>query len=115
MTLRENNEKNVIVSLPEEFSQRIEKDLNILVSGIPVILSSNFEFLKDTWNYPNAFEFLIGTLVGNCQVSYIQAFDQLYDQMPSAQQIEEIHNVISRRKIQFEQGVSAFLEENNIK
>jgi hypothetical protein len=113
--LRENNEKNIIVSLPEEFSQRIEKDLNTLVSGIPVILSSNFEFLKVTWNYPNAFEFLIGTLVGNCQVSYIQAFDQLYGQMPSAQQIEEIHNVISRRKIQFEQGVSAFLEENNIK
>jgi hypothetical protein len=100
--LREYNEKNVIVSLPEEFSQRIEKDLNTLVSGIPVILSSNFEFL-------------IGTLVGNCQVSYIQAFDQLYDQMPSAQQIEEIHKVISSRKSQFEQGVSAFLEENNIK
>jgi len=113
--LREFNEKHIIVSLPEEFSQRIEKDLNTLVNGIPIILSSNFEFLKDTWNYPNAFEFLIGTLVGNCQVSYIQAFDQLYGQIPSAQQIEEIHNVISRRKIQFEQGVSAFLEENNIK
>ena len=113
--MREYDEKNVIVSLPEEFSQRIEKDLNTLVSGIPVILSSNFEFLKDTWNYPNAFEFLIGTLVGNCQVSYIQTFDQLYGQMPSAQQIEEIHKVISRRKSQFEQGVSAFLEENDIK
>jgi len=113
--LREFNEKHIIVSLPEEFSQRIEKDLNTLVNGIPIVLSSNFEFLKDTWNYSNAFEFLIGTLVGNCQVSYIQAFDQLYGQIPSAQQIEEIHNVISRRKIQFEQGVSAFLEENNIK
>jgi len=113
--LREFNEKHIIVSLPEEFSQRIEKDLNTLVNGIPIILSSNFEFLKDTWNYPNAFEFLIGTLVGNCQVSYIQAFDQLYGQIPSAHQIEEIHNIISRRKIQFEQGVSAFLEENNIK
>ncbi len=70
MTLREYNENNVIVSLPEEFSQRIEKDLNTLVSGITVILSSNFEFLKDPWNYPNAFEFLIGTLVGNCQVTF---------------------------------------------
>jgi hypothetical protein len=35
--------------------------------------------------------------------------------MPSAQQIEEIHKVISRRKSQFKQQVSAFLEENNIK
>jgi hypothetical protein len=35
--------------------------------------------------------------------------------MPTGDQTEEIHNMISRRKVDFEQGVSAFLEENNIK
>lgn len=115
LTLNENWEENVLCSLPQDFVLRIEKDLNKMTGGIPDILSSNYEFFKDTWNYPNAFEFLVGLLVGNCQLSYIQAFNQLYEKMPAGQQIEEIHNIISRRKFQFEQGVSAFLEENNIK
>ena len=111
----ENKEENITCSLPKEFIQRIEKDLNKITGGIPDILSSNYEFLSDTWNYSNAFEFLVGMIVGNCQFSYIQAFDQIYKKMPSSEQIEEIHSLISRRKIQFEQGVYAFLEENNIK
>jgi hypothetical protein len=111
----ENKEENIIVSLPGEFIQRIEQDLNKITISIPDILSSHYEFLKDEWNYSNAFEFLVGMMVGNCQFSYIQAFDQIYEKMPTGEQTEEIHNMISRRKIQFEQGVSAFLEENNIR
>ena len=111
----DNKEENIIVTLPEEFVKRIEQDLNKITNGIPDILSSYYEFLKDEWNYSNAFEFLVGMMVGNCQFSYIQAFDQIYEKMPTGEQTEEIHSMISRRKVQFEQGVSAFLEENNIK
>jgi hypothetical protein len=110
----ENKEENIIVSLPGEFIQRIEQDLNKITISIPDILSSHYEFLKDEWNYSNAFEFLVGMMVGNCQFSYIQAFDQIYEKMPTGEQTEEIHNMISRRKIQFEQGVSAFKQEFNL-
>ncbi len=115
LSLYENKEEKIVCNLPEEFIQRIEMDLNKITEGIPNILASNYELLSDTWNYSNAFEFLVGLIVGNCQFSYIQAFDQIYKKMPSPRQNEEIHTIISRRKIQFEQGVSAFLEENNIK
>lgn len=111
----ENREESINFTLQEEFIENIEKDLNKIIGGIPDILDSNYEFLKDDWNYSNAFEFLVGMIVGNCQFSYIQAFDHIYEKMPSRQQTKEIHNIITRRKIQFEQGVSAFLEENNIK
>ena len=111
----ENKEENIVCCLPEKFINNIEKDLNKITQDIPDILESNYEFIKDNWNYSNAFEFLVGMVVGNCQLSYIQAFDQIYEKMPSREQIKDIHNLISRRKIQFEQGVSAFLEENNIK
>ena len=111
----DNKEENIVCCLPEEFIQKIEQDLNKITNGIPDILSSHYEFLKDEWNYSNAFEFLVGMMVGNCQFSYIQAFDQIYEKMPTGEQTEEIHSMISRRKVQFEQGVSAFLEENNIK
>ena len=111
----ENREEHIVCSLPVEFINNIEKDLNKITEGIPEILESNYEFIKDDWNYSNAFEFLVGMILGNCQFSYIQAFDQIYEKMPNREQIKDIHTVISRRKIQFEQGVSAFLEENNIK
>ena len=108
-------EENLSCQLPEEFVKTIEKDLNKLVAGIPEIIQAHHDFLKDTWNYSNAFEFLVGMLVGNCQNSYIQAFYHKYGKMPQPCQNESLHKIISRRKIQFEQGVSAFLEENNIK
>ena len=108
-------EENLTCKLPDDFVQRIENDLNKLVEAIPEIIDSHHRFLKDTWNYSNAFEFLVGMLVGNCQLSYIQAFYQKYGKMPEPCQSENLHRIISRRKIQFEQGVSAFLEENNIK
>ena len=111
----ENKEENIVCCLPKEFTHKIENDLNKITQGIPDILESNYEFIKDDWNYSNAYEFLVGMMVGNCQFSYIQAFDQIYEKMPNREQIKDIHNIISRRKIQFEQGVSAFLEENNIK
>lgn len=108
-------EESLSCELPQEFVQRIENDLNKLIDGIPEIIGAHHKFLKDTWNYSNAFEFLVGMLVGNCQLSYIQAFYQKYGKMPEPCQNEDLHRIISRRKIQFEQGVSAFLEENNIK
>lgn len=89
-------------SLPKEFVSRIENDLNKMTDRIPDILDGNFEFLKYTWNYPNAFEFLVGLCVGNCQLSYIQAYNQMYNQVPTGQKLEDIHQLISRRKIQFE-------------
>ena len=115
LVVYKNREESIRFSLPGEFIENIEKDLNKITERIPDILYSNYDFLKDNWNYSNAFEFLVGMIVGNCQLGYIQAFDQTYEKMPSRKQTEEIHNIISRRKIQFEQGVIAFLEENNIK
>ncbi|MDX1441144.1 MAG: hypothetical protein R3237_01625 [Nitrosopumilaceae archaeon] len=106
--------KNLSYGLPEEFTQRLEKDLNSMTEGIPDIIDAHYEFLKNSWNYSNAYEFLIGLIVGNCQLSYIQAFYHQYEKMPNSKQLEKIHNIISRRKVQIEQGVSAFLEENNI-
>lgn len=110
-----NWEKNLSCSLPEEFLQRLEKDLNTMTEGIPDIIESHYEYLKKSWNYSNAYEFLVGMIVGNCQLSYIQAFYHQFGKMPNPKQLEDIHSTISRRKIQIEQGVSAFLEENNIK
>ena len=111
----EKQERSIDYFLPKDFIERIERDLNKITNGIPDILTSNYEFLKNDWNYSNAFEFLVGVIVGNCQFSYVQAFDLIYKKMPTREEIKEIHSIISRRKIQFEQGVSAFLEENNIK
>lgn len=107
--------KNQSCSLPDKFSQKLEKDLNTMIEGIPDIIDAHYPYLKNSWNYSNAFEFLVGMIVGNCQLSYIQAFYREFGKMPNSNQIEDIHNTISRRKIQIEQGVSAFLEENNIK
>ena len=101
--------------LPVEFVRRIEKDLNNISQAIPDYFANNYDELKEVWNYPNVLEFLIGWCVGNCQGSYAATFQQVYDKAPSIEQISAIHKIISRRRLQIEQGVSAFLEENNIK
>jgi len=109
-------ENNKIVStLPNDFIYRIESDLNKIVEAVPEYISSIFSELKENFYFPNAFEFLTGLCVGHCMGSYVQAYQQIYEKNPSSRELVEIHKIIFRRRIQIEQSVSAFLEENNIK
>jgi len=101
--------------LPNEFMHRIESDLNKIVEAVPEYISSIFSELKENFYFPNAFEFLTGLCVGHCMGSYVQAYQQIYEKVPSSRELTEIHKIIFRRRIQIEQSVSAFIEENNIK
>ena len=109
----ENNK--IISTLPNDFIQRIESDLNKIVEATPEYISSIFSELKENFYFPNAFEFLTGLCVGHCMGSYVQAHQQIYEKNTSSRELVEIHKIIFRRRIQIEQSVSAFLEENNIK
>jgi hypothetical protein len=105
----------IISNLPEEFSHRIENDLNKIVEAMPEYLSSILSELRENFHFPNAFEFLTGLCVGHCMGSYVQAYQQVYEKIPSSKELTEIHEIIFRRRIQIEQSVSAFLEESNAK
>ena len=108
------NNKTVSI-LPDDFNRRIEGDLNKIVESVPEYLSSIFTELKENFYFPNAYEFLTGLCVGHCMGSYVQAYQQIYEKIPSSKELTEIHKIIFRRRIQIEQSVSAFLDENNIK
>ena len=101
--------------IPTEFTQRIEGDLNRCAEWLPDTLKFNYEEIKDFWDYPNVFEFLVGWSVGTCQGSYLQAFEVIYEKTPSLNQMMKIRKTVARRKIQFEQGVNAFLEDAFLK
>ncbi len=110
------SEKTQTVSeLPEEFIRRIETDLNKTAKWIPDYLAANYDEIKEYWNYPNALEFLVGWIAGNCHGSFLQAYIQVYEKTPNVEEQSEIRKIISRRRNQIEQGVNAFLEENLIK
>jgi len=47
-----------------------------------------------------------------CESSYFQAYQHEYGKILSDTQIKEIRKIVSRRRIQIEQGISAFLKEN---
>ena len=108
------NDKIVSV-LPNDFIHRIESDLNKIVEYSPEYISSIYSELRENFYFPNVFEFLTGLCVGHCMGSYIQAYQQIYEKIPPSKELIEIHKIIFRRRIQIEQSVSAFLEENNIK
>ena len=108
------NDKNISV-LPGDFVNKIEGDLNKMVDAVPDYLLSIFSELKENFHFPNAFEFLTGLCVGHCMGSYVQAYQQVYEKDPHSKELKEIHKIIFRRRIQIEQSVSAFLEENDIK
>lgn len=101
--------------IPTEFTQKIEGDLNQCAQWLPDALQANYEEIKEFWDYQNVFEFLVGWSVGTCQGSYLQAFEVIYEKTPSLEQMVEIRKTVARRKMQFEQGVNAFLEENSLK
>jgi hypothetical protein len=103
------------VIMPPEFTLRIEGDLNQCAEWLPDVLEANYEEIKEFWDYENTFEFLAGWSVGTCQGSYLQTFQILYEKTPSLEQMIEIKKTVARRKVQFEQGVSSFLEENHLK
>ena len=101
--------------LPKDFIDKIEGDLNKIVEAIPEYLSSIYSELRENFYFPNAFEFLTGLCVGHCMGSYVQAFQQVYEKIPSSKELIEIHKIILRRRIQIELSISAFLEEYDIK
>jgi len=113
--MREFENVEIISVLPNAFINKIEGDLNKIVKASPDYLSSIYSELRKNFDFPNAFEFLVGLCVGHCMGSYIQAYQQIYEKIPSSKELQEIHKIIFRRRIQIEQGVSAFFEENNIK
>lgn len=107
---------NKIMSvMPNEFISKIEDDLNKIVEITPDYLSNIYSELKENFYFPNAFEFLTGLCIGHCMGSYVQAYQQIYQRIPSPIEVQEIHKIIFRRRIQIEQSICAFLEENNIK
>ena len=101
--------------LPEGFVKRIERDLNKVTESIPDFFANKYDELQEVWNYPNGFEFLVGWCIGICEGSYLQAYQQMYQGTPTVEQVAAIHKIIARRKSHIEQGVSAFLEENDVK
>jgi hypothetical protein len=105
----------MISILPNDFIHKIENDLNKIVEAVPDYLLSIFSELKENFYFPNRFEFLIGLCVGHCMGSYVQAYQQIYEKIPSPKELIDIHKIIFRRRIEIEQSVSAFLEENNMK
>jgi len=102
----------IISVLPMDFIDKIEGDLNKIVEAIPGYLHSIYSELRENFYFPNAFEFLTGLCIGHCMGSYVQAYQQVYERVPSSKELIEIHNIIFRRRIQIEQNVSAFLEDN---
>lgn len=102
----------IISVLPKDFIDKIEGDLNKIVEAIPEYLSSIYSELRQNFYFPNAFEFLTGLCIGHCMGSYVQAYQQVYERVPSSKELIEIHNAIFRRRIQIEQSVSVFLEDN---
>ncbi len=98
------------VLLPEEYASRIESDLNKIAESLPDHLEKVFSDLYQNIPYSESYEFLVGWSIGNCEGSYIQGFTQVYEKFPSDEQISEIRKIISRRRLQIEQGVKAFLE-----
>jgi hypothetical protein len=105
----------IISDMPDEFIRKIEGDLNKIVEITPDYLSSIYSELKENFYFPNAFEFLTGLCTGHCMGSYVQAYQQIYQKIPSHTEIQKIHKIVFRRRIQIEQSVCAFLEENNAK
>jgi len=99
--------------LPEEFKKRLEKDLNNVVSVLPDYLKIKGKKITDHMNTSNKKEFLEEYVMGFCQESYFQAFQKIYSQAPTKFQMEEIDNIIARRKFQLQQGIKAFMEEKN--
>ena len=91
--------------LPEEFVRRIESDLNKIADSLPDFFENNFEEMSINWSFPDPFSFLIGMTIGICEGGYCQAFQQIYDKTPSNEQIIEIRKIITRRKLQIQQGV----------
>ena len=98
--------------LPDEFIQWIERDLNKVTRILPDYLEKKYKEITEHRKYKHIFEFLIGWCIGTCELSYLSAYQFRYDEIPSEIQITEIRKIISRRKIQIEQGVLAFLKEN---
>jgi hypothetical protein len=113
--MNETKNHEIILNLPDEFIHIIERDLNKIVEAVPEYLSSILSELRENFYFPNAFEFLTGVCVGHCMGSYVQAYQQVYEKIPSSNELTEIHEIIFRRRIQIEQSVSAFLEENDTK
>lgn len=112
--MSEFEEGEIISILPSAFINKIEGDLNKIVESSPDYLSSIYSELQENFGFPNVFEFLVGLCVGHCMGSYIQAYQQIYKKIPSSNELLEIHKIIFRRQIQIKQGVSAFLEENDM-
>ena len=107
--------KQEIDLLPEEFKKRIEHDLNTISHAIPDYLVSKETELFVHWDNPDMLHFLIGFCIGNCEGSYVQAFQQVYGKVPSRCQISEIHKIIARRRSQIEHGVIVYLKEKDYK
>lgn len=108
-------EYQTLSGIPEIFLRRVEADLNKTAQWIPDYLTANYDEIKKYWNYPNALEFLVGWIAGNCHGSYLQAYIEIYKEPPTLEVQSDIRKIISRRRNQIEQGVNAFLEENIIK
>ena len=99
--------------LPEEFVRWIESDLNKVIEVLPEFLEKNYKEITKNQNYPHQFEFLMGWCIGICESSFCHAYQHEYKKIPSEFQVIEIRKIISRRRIQFEQGVFEFLKEND--
>ena len=103
------------IELPEEFAQGIESDLNKAIEMLPDYLEKKYQEITKHRNYVHPFEFLIGWCIGTCESSYFQAYQYVFKKIPSEEQITEIRKIISRRRIQIEQAIFAFLKENDEK
>ena len=111
-SLKSMHEFSKVRELPDEFIQWIESDLNKVTEVLPDYLQEKYDEIIKNRNYEHVFEFLIGWCIGTCESSYFQAYQHEYGKIPSEIQITEIRKIISRRRIQIEQGISAFLNEN---
>jgi len=99
--------------LPKEFIQLIESDLNKMTEVLPDYLEKKYEEITKNQNYAHPLEFLTGWCLGTCESSYVQVYHHDYGKIPSEIQITEIRNIISRKITLIEQGILAFLKEND--
>jgi len=99
--------------LPDDFLRWIESDLNKVTRILPDYLKKKYPEITEHRKYKHIFEFLIGWCIGTCELCYLSAYQIRYNETPSEIQITEIRKIISRRKIQIEQGILAFLKENS--
>jgi len=106
---------STVSDLPDEFVHNIERDLNKMTNILPDYLKEKYEEITKNRNYEHLFEFLIGWCIGTCESSYFQVYQHEYGKIISDTQITEIRKIVSRRRIQIEQGISAFLNENNVR